>query len=87
MAGLNVSAHDSARSRQCGHGFDEANLLAATPALDFFFAADCCLGIEEAFVINEAGEIVPAGESGHEFVLVFEHAAVQIAGDTRVENV
>ena len=54
-------------------------LLAPPPAFDFLFATDGGVGIEEAFVIDEAGEVVAAGESGDEFLLVLPDAVREIA--------
>src|SRR6266404_2320517 len=42
------------------HRFNELYLLAAPPAFDFFFAGDGGIWIEEAFVIDETGQVVAA---------------------------
>jgi hypothetical protein len=68
------------------HRFDQVNLLAATPSLDFFLATDRCIGIDEFFVIDQARQVVSAGESRNKFVLVLEDAMRQVAGDASVEN-
>jgi hypothetical protein len=68
------------------HRFDQANLLASTPSLDFFLAIDRRVGIDEAFVIDEAGEVVTAREAGDEFVFVLEGTMGQVAGDAGVQD-
>jgi hypothetical protein len=68
------------------HGFDESDLLAAPPALDFFFTIDGGIGIEEPFVIDKGREVVAAGESRNAFIFVLPDAMRQIAGDSDVED-
>lgn len=69
------------------HGFDQPNLLAVAPRLDFFFAIDCRVGIDEFLVIDQARQVVSAGEAVDQFVLVLEYAMWQVAGNARIENV
>src|SRR5712692_7281788 len=63
------------------HGFDELYLLAAPPAFDFLFAGDGGIGIKKAFVVDEKGQVVAAGESGDEFALVLPDAVWEVARD------
>jgi len=68
------------------HRFDELDLLAPSPAFDFLFAGNSGIGIEESFVINEAGQVVSAGESEDEFLLVLPDAVRKIARDAGIED-
>ena len=52
------------------HGLDEFYLLAAAPAFNFLFAIDRCVRIEEALVVRQTSQVVPASESLYDFVLV-----------------
>jgi isoaspartyl peptidase/L-asparaginase-like protein (Ntn-hydrolase superfamily) len=52
--------------------------LTSTPTLNFLLAIDGGVGIDEAFAIDEAREVVAAGEAGHEFVFVFKDATDQV---------
>ena len=42
--------------------------------------------MEEAFVVDQTGQVVTAGESGYEFVLVLPDTAREIACDARVRR-
>ncbi len=68
------------------HGFDQANLFASTPSLDFFFAGDGGVGINEALIVDQAREVVAARESWDELVLVLEDAVRQISSNARVQH-
>jgi hypothetical protein len=68
------------------HRFDQADLLASAPSFDFLLAIDGRVGIDEAFVINQAREVVAAGEAGHEFVFMLEDSAAQVGSDARVQD-
>ena len=57
------------------HGLNQANLFAAAPAFDLFFAINRSAWIGERLVIDKAREIVAPGKSGNQFVLVLEHPA------------
>lgn len=68
------------------HRFDQVKFLASTPSLNFLFAIDGGVGIDEAFVIDEAREVVATGEAGDEFVFVFEDATAQVTGNAGIED-
>src|SRR5207253_499784 len=57
------------------HGLNQANLFAAAPAFDLFLAINRSIWIGERLVIDKAREIVAAGKSRAQFVLVLEHPA------------
>ena len=57
------------------HGLNQANLFAAAPAFDLFLAINRSIWIGERLVIDKAREIVAAGKSRTQFVLVLEHPA------------
>src|SRR6266704_7019916 len=57
------------------HGLNQANLFAAAPAFDLFLAINRIIWIGERLVIDKAREIVAAGKSRNQFVLVLEHPA------------
>ena len=61
--------------------FDQVNFLASPPALDFFLATDRRIGIDEAFVIDQAREVVAAGETRDELVLMLERATAKATSD------
>jgi|ERR1017187_6079826 hypothetical protein len=57
------------------HRLDESYLFTPTPSLDSFFAINRSVGVEKAFEVYEPCQIVAAGESRNQFVLVLKHAA------------
>src|SRR5258708_16661542 len=61
-------------------------LLAPPPALDFFFACDRGIGIEEALIVYETSQVVAAGKTWYQFALVLPEAAAEIARHPRVED-
>ena len=69
------------------HAFDQGDLLATSPALDFFFARDRLRGIDEQLVIDQASKVVAAGETRVELILVFENPAGKIPRNSRVQEV
>jgi hypothetical protein len=52
----------------------------------YLCAGDGGIGIEEALVIDELSQVVAAGKSRYQFVLVLPNAMWQIAGDTHIED-
>jgi len=67
--------------------FDETNLLAASPAFDFFFPIDRRVRVREALVVDQSFEIVAAGKARQQFVLMLEDPSQQISSHTRVQHV
>jgi hypothetical protein len=66
-------------------GLDQRLLLLAAPALNLFLASDGRADITEGLEVNEAADVVAAGEAGHEFARVLEKAARQVVGQADVE--
>ena len=73
-----------ARSSQRGFIDSMSFIFFAAPAFDFLFAIDGGVWMEEAFVVDQTGQVVTAGESGYEFVLVLLDTVREIACDARV---
>src|SRR5258707_15829222 len=61
------------------HRFDELYLFAAPPAFDFLFTIDRGVGIEEGLIVDESSQVVAAGESGGEFVLMLPDTVREVA--------
>jgi len=62
--------------------FDQGDLLAATPALELFFAGDGFVDIAKRIPVEQALHVIFIGEAFPVVKLVFEGALVQVAGDT-----
>jgi hypothetical protein len=60
------------------HGLDQANLLAATPSLDFLFPCNGRIRIYESLVIDQPGQVVTACESANELILVLKNTVAQL---------
>ena len=67
-------------------GLDEANLLAPSPALDFFFPVDRGVRKCETLIVDQAREVVTAGKARKQFVLMLQDSSQQISGHTGVQH-
>jgi hypothetical protein len=65
--------------------FDELYFLLSAPRLNFLFPIDCGVGIDKMFVVDEASQVVTAGEACDEPAFVLPHSVPQIAGDSHVQ--
>ncbi len=68
------------------HKLDQLDLLASSPAFNLFFAIDRGVRIEKALVVNQTGQVVPASESGNDFVLMLPDASRQVPRDAGIQN-
>jgi len=66
------------------HRFDQGDLLAATPALELFFAGDGFVDIAKRIPVEQALHVIFIGEAFQAVELVLEGALVQVAGDADV---
>ena len=64
---------------------NQFQLLLAPPAFDFILAGDCGVRIAESFVVNQAREVVSAGEARNQVILVLPDAAHDVSGDAGVK--
>jgi hypothetical protein len=66
--------------------FDESDFSLSQPALQFFFPADCSPNPVIAFVVDEAGAMIPARKTVNRLLFVFPHPALDIAGYADIEG-
>ena len=67
-------------------GLDQRNFPLPEPALQFFLSGYGCVDIAEQFEIHELAEVVARRETGDEFLLMLENAALEVVGNANVEH-
>lgn len=86
LTGLYRSSRSAARS--CPWGFIRSIslvFLLRTQLLISFSLLNCVAGVTECFAVDEAREVVAAGEARRQFVFVLEYSARQVTGDSCID--
>ena len=60
------------------HTFNQGDLLTPSPIFDFFLTCNSVSWIRKHLVVDQTSEVVTAGETGNQLVLVLEYAALSV---------